>query len=509
MTDLSRRNVLALAGLAGAATALAAAPAAAAMRSRDDAVVDTLPRIPEIRSRNGLLRATLTAQSGPAMINGQQVQGLWTYNGRFEGTCLRLNPGDRLELTVRNRTPVPINTHFHGLWVSPSGVADNVFVAAASGDSLTSRFDIPSDHDGGNFWYHPHVHGYTNESVWNGLTGPIIINGGVTALPRYAGCRDRLLVFKGFRLDPEAAEPTMQSVFTAQAQDIQFTVNGAYQPVMALRPRETQIWRLANTGNDGYLRVSLDDHELTVLSIDGAPVFDPWTTSEVLLLPGSRAEIAVTGAEKPGAYALRTLGYNNGRYGQWMPQVLATVQVGGAMGSTVKPPKSIAKRPGWLDEKPVKRRDFTLSEAFVDNTPEFYINGEMFGHQDMHDSFEVQRGTVEEWVFRNDPAVEDGGVVEGHPIHIHVNHFVVVAVGTWDPKTGKVTKVEKVEAKGLRDTVDVGPRRFVVLRTKFRRYPGKTVFHCHTLFHEDMGMMGAFTIVEGKPSGGTGQGHGH
>lgn len=498
MADLSRRDVLALAGLAGASTAFAASPAAA-LGPLGDAVVDTLPRIPELRSRNGLLRAALTAQPGPAIINGERVQGLWTYDGRFIGPCLRLDPGDRLELTVRNRTPVPINTHFHGLWVSPSGDADNVFVAAAPGDSLTSKVDIPPDHDGGNFWFHPHVHGYTNESVWNGLTGSIIINGGVTSLPQYAGCRDRLIVFRGFCLDPKAGKPTMQVVTSAESQDILFLANGAYQPVMALRPRETQIWRLANTGHDGYLRVSLDAHELTVLSIDGAPVFRPWTTSEVLLLPGSRAEVAVTGAEKPGTYALRTLGYNNGRYGQWMPQVLATVQVGGATGASVTAPKTIAKRPGWLDEKPVKRRDFTLSEAFVDNTPEFYINGEMFGHQDMHDPFQVRLGSVEEWVFRNDPAVAAGGVVEGHPIHIHVNHFVVVAVGEWDPSNGRVTKYEAVEPRGLRDTVDVGPRRFVVLRTKFRAYPGKTVFHCHTLFHEDLGMMGAFSIVKGKP----------
>ena len=509
MTDLSRREVLALAGVAGAASVFAAAPALAAADPRRDAVVDTLPRVPEIRSRNGLLKATLTAKTGAAMIAGTSTQGLWTYNGLFVGPCLRVNPGDRLELTVRNQTPVPINTHFHGCWVSPHGDADNVFIEAEPGKSLTSRLTFPAAHEGGPFWYHPHVHGNTNESVWYGLSGPIIVNGGVTALPQFAGCRNRLLVFKGFCLDPKAAKPTMMSVETAEAKDTLFTINGAYQPIMALRPGETQIWRLANTGNDGFLRVSLDDHEFTVLSTDGAPVFAPWTTSEVLLVPGARLEVAVTGSDKPGGYALRTTGFNNGRYGEWLPQVLATVQVGGPSGKSAKAPKSIAARPSWIDEKPVKRRLFTLSEGFVDNTPQFYVNGKVFDHQDMHDPFEVQLGTVEEWVVRNDPAIDVGGAFEGHPFHIHVNHFAVVAVGEWNPQTGKVTSYEEVEPQGLRDAVEVGARRFVVLRTKFKKFHGKTVFHCHILFHEDMGMMGAFKIVEGMPSDSGGAGHDH
>ena len=52
------------------------------------------------------------------------------------------------------------------------------------------------------------------------------------------------------------------------------------------------------------------------------------------------------------------------------------------------------------------------------------------------------------------------------------------------------------------------PLEYVVLRMKFRRFTGKTVFHCHILFHEDMGMMGAFRIIEKGDSGGGG-GHEH
>lgn len=479
---------------------LGTSPAFAASR-------DSLPRIPAIRSRGGVLRTTLDAVAGPARIDGVMTEGLWTYDGSFVGPCLRLSPGDRMDLTVRNGVTVPINTHFHGFWVDPSGDADNVFIEAQPGESLRSRFTLPRAHPRGLFWYHPHVHGYTNESVWNGLSGPIVVEGGVEALPQYRGCRDRLLVFKYFLLDPDAATPTLESVASAQASSAIASVNGVVNPTMVVRPGETQIWRMGVMGNDGFLRVALDDHRFTVLARDGHPVFETWTAGELIIAPGSRVEVAVTGAREPGTYALRTMGYNNGQFGNWQPQVLATVVVQGDRATPVRAPRAISPRPSWLDEKPVKRRTFTLSESFSPETgPLFYINGKVFDHQDMHDPFEVEVDTVEEWVVRNDPSLAAGGALEGHPFHIHVNHFAVVGRGTWDATTGKVLTHRKVEPRSLEDTEQVLPNEYVVLRMMFRRFTGKTVFHCHILFHEDMGMMGAFRIVE---KGGSAGGHEH
>ena len=508
MSDLTRRQALSLAALAGG-SAVAGGSVLLGSGSAQAATRDTLPRLPVLRARGGVLKGSLDASTGAAPIDGTLTSGLWTYNGSFVGPCLRLAPGDRMDLTVRNDVTVPINTHFHGFWVDPSGDADNVFIEADPGKSLRSRFEIPRTHPRGLYWYHPHVHGYTNESLWNGLSGPIILEGGVEALPQYRGCRDRLLVFKGFALDPAAATPTMLSVDSASADLVTMTVNGVVNPTMSLRPGETQIWRMGNMGNDGFLRIALDGHRFTVLAIDGHPVFETWTTDEVVLVPGARAEVAVTGVREPGSYALRTLGYNNGKYGIWQPQVLATVQIEGATGTPARAPKTIAPRPAWLNEKPVKRRTFTLSESFSPETgPLFLINGKAFDHQDMHDPFEVEVDTVEEWVVRNNPAVAEGGAVEGHPFHIHVNHFAIVGRGRWDPATGKSVSYRAVEPRGLEDTEQVLPLEYVVLRMKFRRFTGKTVFHCHILFHEDMGMMGAFRIVE-KGGAGDGSGGGH
>ena len=40
----------------------------------------------------------------------------------------------------------------------------------------------------------------------------------------------------------------------------------------------------------------------------------------------------------------------------------------------------------------------------------------------------------------------------------------------------------------------MSPGERVRLRIAFRDYPGKTVYHCHVLDHEDRGMMGILEI---------------
>jgi suppressor of ftsI len=45
----------------------------------------------------------------------------------------------------------------------------------------------------------------------------------------------------------------------------------------------------------------------------------------------------------------------------------------------------------------------------------------------------------------------------------------------------------------------VPPNGEVVIRTRFLDFPGKTVYHCHILAHEDAGMMGVLDIVDKAP----------
>ena len=76
-----------------------------------------------------------------------------------------------------------------------------------------------------------------------------------------------------------------------------------------------------------------------------------------------------------------------------------------------------------------------------------------------------------------------------HPFHIHTNHFQIMSVN------GK-----PYNADGRQDTVIIPiiipTHSEVVIRIPFNDYVGKSVYHCHLLFHEDYGMMNAFEIVK-------------
>ena len=69
------------------------------------------------------------------------------------------------------------NLHTHGLWVSPRGNSDNIFLKVEPGQSQLYEIDVPSDHPAGTFWYHSHFHGSTALQVSSGMAGALIIRG--------------------------------------------------------------------------------------------------------------------------------------------------------------------------------------------------------------------------------------------------------------------------------------------------------------------------------------------
>jgi FtsP/CotA-like multicopper oxidase with cupredoxin domain len=69
-----------------------------------------------------------------------------------------------------------------------------------------------------------------------------------------------------------------------------------------------------------------------------------------------------------------------------------------------------------------------------------------------------------------------------HAFHIHVNAFQLL---NKDEKPGE-----------WRDTILVPPNETIRFRTRFERFDGTFVLHCHILTHEDSGMM---QLVRVKP----------
>jgi FtsP/CotA-like multicopper oxidase with cupredoxin domain len=93
-------------------------------------------------------------------------------------------------------------------------------------------------------------------------------------------------------------------------------------------------------------------------------------------------------------------------------------------------------------------------------------------------------GRTEDWELSSAQAV-------GHPFHIHVNPFQLVsATGAGGADLLQDPASEYFGMGGVyKDTLFVEPSAVLTVRTRYRRYIGDFVLHCHILDHEDQGMM--------------------
>ncbi|MFD1276757.1 hypothetical protein ACFQ51_48310 [Streptomyces kaempferi] len=61
------------------------------------------------------------------------------------------------------------------------------------------------------------------------------------------------------------------------------TVNGQRNPVISIRPGETQLWRLANIGANIYYKLHLPGIRFRVIAQDGIPVPKAYDQDTVLI----------------------------------------------------------------------------------------------------------------------------------------------------------------------------------------------------------------------------------
>ena len=424
---------------------------------------------PRQQSTDGVLRFDLVASDRGIEVAGAEVQGR-AYDYGIVGPTLVVNPGDTIELTLDNQLDAHTNIHFHGMHVSPRDNGDNNFLSVEPGEQFAYSLAIPRNHPSGTFWYHSHAHGISEEQVFGGLSGMIIVQGLTELLPEALhditdiaiGLKDAQVVGdaieSGTNIDSNA--PTLR------------VVNSAHLPVQTIAPGEVQLWRFANIGADIWYDLELEDSGFAVIGEDGNPVWEVWDADHLLLPPGKRYDVLVAGPAA-GDYMLKTREYHQGDDVYPETDLMKITSTGDTV-ATPPPPAALVARAEIPAADVVQTRTMTFSEN--EDTNQFFINDQEFDP----DRVDVQPvlGTVEEWTLKN---TSD----EQHPFHIHVNDFQVISIGG-----------EPYDAHGLQDTVPLLPNQDVVIRTHFTDFTGKFVFHCHILNHEDNGMMAVVEVVE-------------
>jgi FtsP/CotA-like multicopper oxidase with cupredoxin domain len=523
---------------------------------------------PELRSKDGVLNLELTYRNFKA-ADGQQFYCYQSQDGS-QAPTLRLQPGDLLILRLKNElTSIPntqtaphaapamaamhvpspcasdhmtvlsTNLHFHGTTVPPVCHADDALhTLIQPGDPpFEYRFHIPAKEPPGLYWYHPHVHGFTNPQVLGGASGALIVEGIERANRKLAGLPERVFVIRDQELlHPDAlpAKPGLAPPEIRDAEgDILNTGTGGGKPAkdlsinfvpvpypdyppaaISVRPSERQLWRVLNASAVTYLdlQVLADNQPLSlgVVSLDGVPINENGMARDrvlwvdhVFLPPSSRAEWIFKGVPQGAHVHFITRSVDTGPAGENDPvRPLADIV---ASDHAPEPQSLLAASPVplppsdsvWLGNvQPARVRKLYFSEKPSDpNHPDsptvfmLTVDGQTPAPYDPHATqpdITAHQGDVEDWVIENRSR-------ESHAFHIHQVHFMLTR---WQGVP--------VDEPFLRDTIDVPywdgkSTRYpsVTLRMDFRdpNAVGTFVYHCHLLEHEDGGMMGTIRIL--------------
>lgn len=131
----------------------------------------------------------------------------------------------------------------------------------------------------------------------------------------------------------------------------------------------------------------------------------------------------------------------------------------------------------------------------------FMVNDESYNPDTARD---LILGNVEEWTLTS-----AGG---GHPFHIHVNPFQISRI--FNAQGVEVSNSNSVDPdyagtqNTWKDTLFVKSGYTLYVRTRYQRYIGEYVLHCHILDHEDQGMMQNVRVLLPDGQGGSvGNGH--
>jgi bilirubin oxidase len=253
-------------------------------------------------------------------------------------------------------------------------------------------------------------------------------------------------------------------------------VSGAVQPTLAIRSGEVQRWRVINASAARVYRLALPGHTLLQVGSDGGLFEQPVEREEIVLGVGERVELLVRGTGAPGSRTvLRSLPYDRyipqTRPADWsVPRDLLTLQYSSAAPVTPPALPRVLRR-----VPPIDTTQVTAKRVMV--LTQHMINGR---HMDMaRVDVSTTLGATEIWEVENLVGMD-------HPFHLHGYQFQLLdRDGVPEPQ------------RMWKDVVNVPKHETARFVVRYDGHPGKWMYHCHILDHEDHGMMG---VLEVKPS---------
>lgn len=443
----------------------------------------------------GVVEVSVRAMRAPADVNGAKAN-LLTYNGLFPGGTIRARTSDLLRVKFHNDLPDDgslnflghpmylTNLHTHGLHVTPgdneNGThGDNMLVMLNPGESTVYEYDLSKQYPGTLNFYHPHIHGSVTDQMWGGMSGCLVVEDEVSLLAPY---ETHIMMLKDITLaGPAPAPHTSMMQYMHGLEGDTVMVNGQVNPRLYIRAGQVQRWRIVNSCTARFFRLGLANHTMYLVGTEGGLLDKPYPVTELLVSPGERVDILIKAGRGSGSYKFLSLPYSRmGNMGGQQVTLLTLTYSGSQQEQFLPELVDPNAQRVVTDTGKLPRKTMTLSMGRSAG----YINGITYiDHENCYKAMSMLGGW-EVWEIINQSGMD-------HPFHHHTNAAQVLSVTGGDARYASLYTT----IPAWKDVTIVPKWGKIKLLMPVKDYGGMSMFHCHIIEHEDIGMMGMWHIM--------------
>ncbi len=435
---------------------------------------------------------------------------MWGYNGTSPGPVIETRCGQSTRIDWGNNLPrkhfLPIDHNLHGAEKDKPEVRVVVHVHGAKTlpDSdgypedwyvpgKSASYTYPNEQEPATLWYHDHAMGINRLNVYAGLFGMYVIRDNfedALNLPRGRHEIPLIIYDRSFRQDgsldyPTSGMPDMPWVPEAFGEAM--LVNGKLFPHLDVEPRKYRF-RILNAANGRFFHFSLSNGQKFIqIGTDQGLLPAPLPLDSFVIAPGERFDVIVDFSDHAGEQiVLRSDAFEIMQF----RVSKSPVRDDSVIPATLRPVPKIS------EALAVKTRRIPLLEfkSPTGDSMTMLLGGQ---HWDMPVTENPVLDTVEIWEFLN--TTEDS-----HPIHLHMVRFQLLDRRSFDEPlyfaqrqvryTGAAESPEPYET-GWKDTIRAHSKMITRIIVRFEGYPGRYVWHCHVLEHEDNEMMRPYDVL--------------
>jgi spore coat protein A, manganese oxidase len=406
-------------------------------------------------------RYALTIREGRAEIIPGERTPVYGYDGIYPGPTIRARKGRTAVVEVKNGLPFHQNIHLHG-GVTPAAHDGHPMQLIAPGESFTYRY--PNGQDAASLWYHDHAHGLSARTMYYGLSGFYIVEDDLEAeLNLPAGDYDLPLVIQDRAFNEDASLRYLENIDEGFMGDT-IVVNGAVSPRVTVK-RALYRLRFLNASNARWYQLRIGNQASMVqIGGDGGLLEAPVARNPVPLAPAERVDVIVDfrrAAAGSQVDLTNVLGDAN-------TAAVLRFDVSNKSASSGRVPGRL--RPQESIPAPVASRRWELMFSTT-GAPRWQMSGLEFDMERI--DARPKLNTTERWMFVNSSH-------RPHPMHLHGFHFRVL-----ERSSGTVHPGDRA----WKDTTMVDVDETVIVQPRFGPYPGRYVFHCHNMEHQEKAMM--------------------